>query len=401
MAEISVGRSNWRKWSTFAPTWERIHTMCPDASFFFPREWVDCWLATFGEDLNPDLLAFAKDGDVVGCCLLVWRTQWVRGIPLRRVYLNCAGENDADSTCIEFNSLLSLPEYEEPVAKALVTFLRRRKWDELLLPGVVERDAIRILAGSLGANEVTEAPSPYIDFMGFRDPPVDFLGSLSQKTRKHIRRTQRSYEEIGGACALRVAQSAEEALGMLRQLAELHQARWKGLGHAGAFSSPSFTGFHELMIRREFDSNPAVPSAGWRRSRWHPLLFPVPGVGVLLSVRFFLRFEQSRQPRPIDSVSDDRPLPGAPGIHGIRSHGGRSGIQAFFYERASSAAMDRRAPAHGAKHEGVCHSFNSPGKGDFFEPLQIQPAGIGDGSAGVGPHRDEPPEFLAVGLPAQ
>ena len=253
MAEISVQRSNWRQWSGFAPTWERIHNMCPAASFFLSREWVDCWLATFGEDLNPDLLAFVGDGDVVGCCLLVWRTQWVRGIPLRRVYLNCAGENDADSTCIEFNSLLSLPEYEEPVAKALVTFLRSRKWDELLLPGVVERDAIRILAGSLGANEVTEAPSPYIDFMGFRDPPVDFLGSLSQKTRKHIRRTQRSYEEIGGACALRVAQSAEEALGMLRQLAELHQARWKGLGHAGAFSSPSFTGFHELMIRREFD----------------------------------------------------------------------------------------------------------------------------------------------------
>jgi CelD/BcsL family acetyltransferase involved in cellulose biosynthesis len=96
-------------------------------------------------------------------------------------------------------------------------------------------------------------PSRYIDFIGFRDPPVDFLGSLSSKTRKHIRRTQRSYEEIGGACTLRVAQSAEEALGMLQQLAELHQARWKGRGHAGAFSSQRFTGFHEMMIRREFD----------------------------------------------------------------------------------------------------------------------------------------------------
>jgi hypothetical protein len=227
--------------------------MCPEASLFLSREWVDCWLTTFGEDLNPDLLAFARGGDIVGCCLLVWRTQRVRGIPLRRVYLNCAGEDDADSTCLEYNALLSLPEYEPQVAEALITFLRSRKWDELLLPGVVEQDAIRRIAGSLGAIEVTETPAPYVDFSGFRDPPVDFLGSLSAKTRKHIRRTQRSYEELGGACTLRVAQSAEEALGMLRQLAKLHQARWEGRGHIGAFNSPRFTGFHELMIRRQFD----------------------------------------------------------------------------------------------------------------------------------------------------
>ena len=60
MAEISVQRSNWRQWSGFAPTWERIHNMCRDASFFLSRAWVDCWLATFGEDLNPDILAFVE-----------------------------------------------------------------------------------------------------------------------------------------------------------------------------------------------------------------------------------------------------------------------------------------------------------------------------------------------------
>ena len=253
MVEISVQRSSWRKWHSFAPTWERIHNLCPTASFFISSEWVDCWLATFGETLNPDLLAFVRGGDVVGCCLLVWRTQWVRGIPLRRVYLNCAGENEADSTCIEFNALLSLPEYEEPVAQALITYLRSRKWDELLLPGMVEQGALQIVAGTLGANEVTEIPSYYIEFRGFRNPPVDFLGSLSPKTRHNIRRTQRAFEEIGGACTLRVAQSPEEALGMLRQLAELHQARWVGRGQAGAYSSAKFTQFHEMMIRQKFD----------------------------------------------------------------------------------------------------------------------------------------------------
>lgn len=253
MVEISVQTSKWRKWDEFAPAWERIHAMCPAASFFTSREWVTCWLEVYGEELDPDLLAFTAEGQVVGCCLLVWRTQWVRGIPLRRVYLNCSGENEDDSTCLEFNALLSLPEHEQQVADALAALLRGRKWDELLLPGVVEQDAIRILAGSLGASEVTEAPSYYVPFSKFRNPRVDYLSSLSPKTRHNIRRTERAWEEIGGACTLRVAQSVEEALAMLRQLAALHQARWQGRGQPGAFSSARFTQFHETMIRRSFD----------------------------------------------------------------------------------------------------------------------------------------------------
>jgi GNAT acetyltransferase-like protein len=253
MADISVRKLSWHEWSGFAPDWERIHSTCADASFFLSREWVDCWLATFGEQLNPELLAFVWDGSVVGCCLLVWRTQFVRGIPLRRVYLNCSGEDESDSTCTEFNSLLSLPDCQESVAKSLVTFLKSRYWDELLLPGVIEQDAIGSLASSLGRNEVEEIPARYIDFSPIREQGSDFLRVLGSKTRYHIRRTQRAYEEKGGACTARLAQNVHEALRMLQQLAELHQARWKAHGSPGCFSSPKFSLFHERLIRQAFD----------------------------------------------------------------------------------------------------------------------------------------------------
>jgi hypothetical protein len=253
MEEISVQRLNWRRWPTLAPTWERIHNMCPDASFFVSREWVGCWLSTFGEDLNPDLLTFVRGGDVVGCCLLVWRTVWVGGIPLRRAYLNCAGENEADKTYIEYNSLLCCPDCGECVARALASFLKKRRWDELMLPGVVDQEAIRVLADALGESEVSETPARYVAFTPLREERRDYLDMLSAKTRYHIRRTQRSFEEIGGTCTVHQAQSADEALGMLRQLAELHQARWKARGAAGCFSSAKFTHFHSALIQQHFN----------------------------------------------------------------------------------------------------------------------------------------------------
>lgn len=197
MAEISTQRLNWRQWSGLAPTWERIHNLCPDASFFLSREWVDCWLATFGGDLNPDLLTFVKDGDVVGCGLLVWRTQWICGIPLRRVYLNCAGEDEADETCIEYNSLLSLPECAERVAKALGAFLRNRYWDELLLQGIVEHSPVCAVGSSLGSHEISVRPSHYVDFCRIRGDSAGFDAVLSSNIRQQIRRSRRLYEQTG------------------------------------------------------------------------------------------------------------------------------------------------------------------------------------------------------------
>jgi Acetyltransferase (GNAT) domain len=254
MTDLSIRNFSWREWSGIASDWERIHSLSTDASFFLSRAWVDCWLATFGEQLNPEVLEFAKDGNAVGCCLLVWRTQWVRGIPLRRVYMNCAGEDESDSTSIEFNSILSLPGFSQSVADALAIFLRNRRWDELLLPGFIGQDtATASLTNSAGSSEVQEIPAPFIDFNPLREKACDFIEVLGPKTRKHIRRTQRAYEETNGTCTARIARSVDESLEMLRQLAELHQARWKARGAAGSFSSQKFTLFHERLIRRAFD----------------------------------------------------------------------------------------------------------------------------------------------------
>jgi hypothetical protein len=253
MGNLSIRTLDWRAWASFAPTWARIHSVSANASLFVSREWVDCWLATYGAELNPELLAFVRDGEVVGCCLLVWRTEWLRVIPLRRVYLNCAGEKEADSTCIEFNSILTIPGCAKPIAEALEQFCRSRYWDELLLSGTIEDESIGVLVNSFPSCEIREMPAPYVDFALLRDSGTDYLNQLSSKTRKNLRRTQRAYEESTGVCTLHLARNVNEGLKMLQQLADLHQVRWESRGQAGVFSSKKFRTFHERLIQQNFD----------------------------------------------------------------------------------------------------------------------------------------------------
>jgi hypothetical protein len=213
---------------------------------------VECWLETFGDDLEPQLLAFESERDVVGCCLLIWRTKWSYGLPIRRVYLNCAGENETDEVGAEFNSLLAIPGYADAVAKTLFAYLKDRRWDEFILAGMVGKESDDPNGLALGNKEEKKTPAYYIDFSAVREGKSGFLGTLGASTRHHIRRAQKSYEEQNGPCMAQFAETVEEALAMLDELAQLHQARWQSRGKPGCFSSRKFTSFHRTLIRRAF-----------------------------------------------------------------------------------------------------------------------------------------------------
>lgn len=252
MAKIFVERMKWDQWPEIASVWEGIHSLCPGASIFLSRDWVATWLEAFGERLKPDLLAFANDEAVVGCCLLVWRSELVRHIPMRRVYLNCAGEDKGESTCLEYNALLSLPEHAEAVAEALLDFLQDQSWDELLLDGMTAGAVTSWQLDRLGSVEVFERPAHYADLRELRRSAGGLDAALSAKSRKNIRRSQRSCEAGRGACTVRVAETEAEAVSMLHQLARLHQSRWIDRGSPGSFASPRIMEFHEAWIRRSF-----------------------------------------------------------------------------------------------------------------------------------------------------
>ena len=366
MAAVSVERLDWRQWSEFAPTWERIHSQCPGASFFLTREWVDCWVATFGESLKPDLLAFSIDGDVVGCCLLVWRTQWVRGIPLRRVYLNCAGENETDSTCIEYNSVLSLPGCAEPVAERV---------GPLPAKPVLGRVPA---AGNGGAlPHLLRQPKRYpsgcrtmSSFAGFSDAAA-FDSVLSSNTRHQIRRSQRLYEQSSGPCSLRVARTVQEAAEIFTRLADLHQAAWQGRGRPGVFASRRFTDFHRRLIHAMFDQNRILlveVRAGPEVNR-RLVQLPLSWEGVFLPVGIPLSRRRPDEARFAYALPGDSPLPGTAGPRGVRFSCRRFAIQTLAGDSQPALAMDGRSPANGA---GFVISRFEIGETDIYRANQGQ-----------------------------
>ncbi len=240
-------------WSRIASDWEHL-SLQSGASFFLSNAWVETWLEIFGEQLDPEILLFKREGQAVGACLLVRRLFWRKFVPLRRVFLNCTGEDEADSTYVEYNRLMCLPGHEDAVAQALREHLQQGAWDELLLAGLELGHATESLQHGAYRLESTQELCWYIDLAALRNSNASYDSAISANSRQQIRRSIRLSEETFGVLSLQQAGSEAEAIQLFEKLVELHQQSWKARDKGGAFASEKFLRFHRRLIQRSFAS---------------------------------------------------------------------------------------------------------------------------------------------------
>jgi CelD/BcsL family acetyltransferase involved in cellulose biosynthesis len=251
--QLSVDIYPAARWSDVRPAWATLAEASPYSSFFLLPEWVDCWLANCAEGLSVQVLVFRDESQPVGACLVTGKNVRLGGIPVRRIYLNAAGEDELDDTCIEYNNLLCLAGWEGPVARALASHLAAEKWDELVLNGFCDGPPLEAILAAFPECETAQnaRPSYYVDLDAIRDSGSAYEDLLGQPTRKHLRQNYRHYAKLG-ELKTQTASSEEEALSMLDELAALHQDSWTRRGQPGAFSSATFNGFHRDLIRATF-----------------------------------------------------------------------------------------------------------------------------------------------------
>jgi hypothetical protein len=252
--DLVIESHHWTRWPELASVWSALATACEHASFFLMSEAVGAWLDVFGPRLQPSILLFRDhQRTAVGAAILVRRTDRKGPFAIRRVYLNTAGEDDADSACIEFNGLLCRSGYEPAVARALRVHIDRQPWDELAAPGLVEGASLRGLRAAFAdAYAVARTTrSYYVSLAEVRRSGKDFIELLAARERTRYRQNVRKYAAIGDL-ALDEATSTTDALEFLAQLARLHQKTWTSRGAAGSFASETFCDYHRKLIERCF-----------------------------------------------------------------------------------------------------------------------------------------------------
>lgn len=73
--------------------WNPLLHKIGNLSVFVGVAWMQLWLESFGADFSGLWLHWEQDGQVVAGCLLLQRVQWIRGIPMRTIFLNSAAES--------------------------------------------------------------------------------------------------------------------------------------------------------------------------------------------------------------------------------------------------------------------------------------------------------------------
>jgi CelD/BcsL family acetyltransferase involved in cellulose biosynthesis len=250
---VDLREWKWTEWTTVVPYWESLWHRSTSQSPFLHPAWVEAWLETFGPSLQPvGLLATTEAGDdALGCCIMTRRVEYVRGMPVRRVYLNTAGENAADDVCVEYNDILARPEYKAEFVAQLIARLKQSRVDQFVVSGVHDLETVNLLR-SEWASATTCAPSnaPYVDLASIRRRHNDYERELSSNTRTQVRRSRKLIEAESGAIQVERADTVSQGLEFLQELADLHQLRWTAKGEAGAFHSPRFSAFHRRLVER-------------------------------------------------------------------------------------------------------------------------------------------------------
>lgn len=230
--------------------WSSLYRSAGNASIFLSSDWIDTWLEIHGSGFRGCWVRWEHQGDVVGGVLLLTGRTDDRGVGFRSVFLNATGKARERAPLAEYNDVLFMRGFEEPIALDLASFLCGLHWDRFYASGYEDDGVISRLVARLPAiaTDIDSKPAPYVDMEALR--PGAFECSAGTNTRSQIRRCRRLYEEMFGAVAVTRAESLDEAMEFFAQMGALHNARWEAKGVVGSFATKSLVEFHCRLMPR-------------------------------------------------------------------------------------------------------------------------------------------------------
>ena len=227
--------------------WRKIEASLFNRRLTCSSVWTETWLNHFGALVPHRFLIAHRNGIACGIALLTYGAEQHDGpFQLDTWHVGTAGEPDADSVCIEYNSLLVRQEDRTEFFQQILDWINTQPaGDQTHLDGFEFDDIAPLLADNPQAL-VTRRPSPYFDLRAAREANVEPIELLGRSTRAKLRRSMRQLGQPTGEWA----STAERAEEMLHRMIERHQARWNAVGQPGSYASRRFREFHIDLVHR-------------------------------------------------------------------------------------------------------------------------------------------------------
>lgn len=231
----------------------------PSVTPFIEPFWLIPWLKQ-NQDKHPIWLQCVYGDTLVASIFVVMKEPEGLPSPFTSGWFNKTGDNQRDQIWIEFNDLLSHPQWHDQSVSLILDWCK-----------TVARD---------WRFEITASPAPWLTHPDFYTESTSipgyavalekefankeaYLAHCSSNTRSRIRRAIKYIEANYGAVTVRsFGNRPPEAV--WDEIAQFHLERWQDTEQGSGFDNPDFVAFHKaLMMHTSSDTSPRCDILGF------------------------------------------------------------------------------------------------------------------------------------------
>ena len=231
---------------------QAMSRISPFVSWHWIGHWVN-WVRNHDPLASLKLLRVTEGTVTAGLAVIAVRNARRWGAAHCVGYLHATGNADLDALYIEFNGLCAPESLKDRAVDSVVKAFSERSigLDELVVPGVEDAVVWQEAAARYGLlTTVQTLQSPFIELAAIGRDERDVFALAGRKSRHSMRQAEDAYLETCGALSVGEAQSGEEALSWLRQLAKLNIRHWRSQNLLSSFENSAFMQFHEGLVQQ-------------------------------------------------------------------------------------------------------------------------------------------------------
>jgi CelD/BcsL family acetyltransferase involved in cellulose biosynthesis len=203
------------------PEWNALVDRLTWPSPFQSWEWNRLWWKHFGAKDKLQILAFRRDGELLGIAQFYRRSHAIARVGFTSLVPIGGGQGHKFGLTEQWE-LLFPTLHSRDLLWALGRWLQRNRWSAVTLPGLWDNPELPPWLATLTASAAQPVILHYLDLP---DTWEKFLGKLSMNARHNIRRYPERLAEDGHAFTFEVASSPQDVLACLPTFFGLHRAR--------------------------------------------------------------------------------------------------------------------------------------------------------------------------------